>query len=68
MITPMLNEAWSALWANRLRSFLTMLGMMIGIGAVILMSAIGEGSKQTINESIAAMGSNLFIVLSGSTT
>lgn len=64
----MLNEAWSALWANRLRSFLTMLGMMIGVGAVILMSAIGEGSKQTINESIAAMGSNLFIVLSGSTT
>jgi len=68
MITPMLNEAWSALWANRLRSFLTMLGMMIGVGAVILMSAIGEGSKQSINESIAAMGSNLFIVLSGSTT
>lgn len=68
MITPMLNEAWSALWANRLRSFLTMLGMMIGVGAVILMSAIGEGSKQTINDSIAAMGSNLFIVLSGSTT
>ncbi|MGE4398979.1 MAG: ABC transporter permease [Campylobacterales bacterium] len=68
MIAPMLNEAWSALWANRLRSFLTMLGMMIGVGAVILMSAIGEGSKQTINDSIAAMGSNLFIVLSGSTT
>jgi len=68
MITPMLNEAWSALWANRLRSFLTMLGMMIGVGAVILMSAIGEGSKQSINDSIAAMGSNLFIVLSGSTT
>ncbi len=64
----MLNEAWSALWANRLRSCLTMLGLMIGVGAVILMSAIGEGSKQTINESIAAMGSNLFIVLSGSTT
>ncbi len=64
----MLNEAWSALWANRLRSFLTMLGMMIGVGAVILMSAIGEGSKQSINDSIAAMGSNLFIVMSGSTT
>jgi putative ABC transport system permease protein len=45
-----------------------MLGMMIGVAAVILMSAIGEGSKQSINEQIAAMGSNLFIVLSGSTT
>ena len=68
MILPMLYEAKTALWANRLRSFLTMLGMMIGVAAVILMSAIGEGSKQSINEQIAAMGSNLFIVLSGSTT
>ncbi len=68
MTAPMVSEAWSALWANRLRTFLTMLGMMIGVGAVILMSAIGEGSKQSINSSIAAMGSNLFIVLSGSTT
>lgn len=68
MILPMLYEAKTALWANRLRSFLTMLGMMIGVAAVILMSAIGEGSKQTINDQIAAMGSNLFIVLSGSTT
>ncbi len=68
MILQMLNEAFRALWANRLRSFLTMLGMMIGVGAVILMSAIGEGSKQSINETIAAMGSNLLMVLSGSTT
>lgn len=68
MILPMLSEAKTALWANRLRSFLTMLGMMIGVAAVILMSAIGEGSKKSINEQIAAMGSNLFIVMSGSTT
>jgi len=68
MILPMLYEAKTALWANRLRSFLTMLGMMIGVAAVILMSAIGEGSKKSINEQIATMGSNLFIILSGSTT
>lgn len=68
MIAPMLSEALSALAANRLRSFLTMLGMMIGVGAVILMSAIGEGTQYTVKQSIASMGSNLFIVLSGSTT
>ncbi len=68
MIAPMLNEALIALAANRLRSFLTMLGMMIGVGAVILMSAIGEGTQYTVKQSIASMGSNLFIVLSGSTT
>lgn len=68
MIAPMLSEAVVALSANRLRSFLTMLGMMIGVGAVILMSAIGEGTQYTVKQSIASMGSNLFIVLSGSTT
>jgi len=40
---PMLREAWHAMGANRLRSFLTMLGMMIGVAAVIMMLAIGQG-------------------------
>jgi putative ABC transport system permease protein len=64
----MLYEAWTAMGANRLRSFLTMLGIMIGVGAVILMSAIGEGTQQAVKQSISSMGSNLFIVLSGSST
>ncbi|WP_173059765.1 ABC transporter permease [Sulfurimicrobium lacus] len=68
MITPMLSEAWSAMGANRLRTFLTMLGMMIGVGAVILMLAIGQGAQFLVDQSIASMGSNLFIVLSGSST
>jgi putative ABC transport system permease protein len=68
MIAPMLLEAWHALGANRLRAFLTMLGMMIGVGAVIMMLAIGQGAEDTVQESIASMGSNLFIVLSGSAT
>ena len=68
MIGPMLNEAWYAMQANRLRTFLTMLGMMIGVGAVVLMTAIGQGAQFVVDQSIAAMGSNLFIVLSGSTT
>ncbi len=68
MIGSMLYEALSAMIANRMRSFLTMLGMMIGVAAVIVMSAIGTGAQAAIHESIASMGSNLFIILSGSTT
>ncbi|MEN6585514.1 MAG: ABC transporter permease [Sulfuricella sp.] len=68
MITPMLSEAWIAMGANRLRTFLTMLGMMIGVGAVILMLAIGQGAQYIVDQSIASMGSNLFIILSGSST
>ena len=68
MIGTMLSEAWHAMGANRLRSFLTMLGMMIGVAAVIMMLAIGRGAQFVVDQSIASMGSNLFIVLSGSTT
>jgi putative ABC transport system permease protein len=68
MIGAMLGEAWSAMGANRLRTFLTMLGMVIGVGAVVLMMAIGRGAQKDVEDSIASMGSNLFIILSGSTT
>ena len=68
MITAMLNEAWIAMWANRLRTILTMLGMVIGVSAVIIMQAVGLGAQQQVQESIESMGSNLFIVLSGAPT
>ena len=68
MIWEMLLEAWHSMGANRMRTFLTMLGMIIGVGAVILMLAIGQGVQERIKASIDSMGSNLFIVLSGSTT
>ncbi len=68
MMWAMLDEAWMAMGANRLRTILTMLGMVIGVGAVIMMLAIGQGVQQQVENSIASMGSNLFIVLSGSTT
>ena len=64
----MLSEAWHAMGANRLRTFLTMLGMVIGVGAVVLMMAIGEGAQQSIKRSIDSMGSNLFVILSGSSS
>ena len=68
MFLSMLSEAWHAMGANRLRTFLTMLGMVIGVGAVVLMMAIGEGAQQSIKRSIDSMGSNLFVILSGSSS
>ncbi|MEY3219364.1 MAG: hypothetical protein RIT27_721 [Pseudomonadota bacterium] len=61
-------EAWRALTVNRLRTVLTMLGMVIGVGAVVLMLAIGQGTQHTVNQSIASMGSNLLIVMPGAAT
>ena len=60
--------AGKALMRNKLRSFLTALGIIIGVGAVIAMVAIGDGAKAMVEKSFAAMGSNLLIVMSGSTT
>ena len=64
----MLGEAWAAMGANRLRTMLTMLGMVSGVAAVIIMLAVGQGAQQRVQASIESMGSNLFIILSGSTT
>ena len=64
----MFSEAWHAMGANRLRTFLTMLGMMIGVAAVIMMLAIGRGTQFVVEQSISSMGSNLFIILPGSAT
>ena len=63
-----LRIALKALGRNKMRSSLTMLGIIIGVGAVIAMIAIGSGAKARIQEQIASMGSNLLIVLSGSAT
>jgi putative ABC transport system permease protein len=64
----MLSEAWHSMGANRLRTFLTMLGMVIGVSAVVLMMAIGEGAQQSIKRSIDSMGTNLIVILSGSSS
>ena len=68
MIGNLLREALRAMVANKLRTFLTMLGMMIGVGAVIMMLAIGQGAQFVVKQTIATLGSNLFIVLSGFTS
>ena len=61
-------EAWRALGANRLRTALTMLGMIIGVGAVVLMLAVGEGARSTVNQAIRAMGSQLLMVAPGASS
>jgi len=57
-----------ALRVNKMRSALTMLGIIIGVGAVITMLAVGTGASERISQQIASIGSNLIIILPGSTT
>ena len=54
-----------AILANKMRSFLTALGIIIGIAAVITMLAIGQGTKQSIQSNIAEMGSNMIMIMPG---
>ena len=64
----MLRIALRALAVNKLRSALTMLGIVIGVGAVIVMIAVGAGAQRRVEEQIRALGSNLLLVMPGSTT
>ena len=57
-----------ALGRNKLRSFLTMMGIIIGVGAVIAMVAIGEGAKALVRQQIASLGTNLLVILPGTVT
>src|SRR5579872_5947040 len=54
--------ALKALQRNKLRAFLTMLGIIIGVASVISMVAIGQGSKQSIQKQLSGMGSNMIII------
>ena len=64
----LLRVALRSLAVNKLRSALTMLGIVIGVGAVIVMIAVGAGAQQRVEEQIRALGSNLLLVMPGSTT
>jgi putative ABC transport system permease protein len=63
-----LRIAVRAIFRNKLRAFLTTLGIVIGVGAVIAMMAIGAGAKARVEEAFAAMGTNVLIILPGSTS
>ena len=67
-VPQVLGEALQALSTNRLRTSLTMLGVIIGVCAVVVMLAVGRGTQSLVNQSIATMGSNLLVVFPGSQT
>jgi putative ABC transport system permease protein len=67
-LTQSILEALESLSANRLRSGLTMLGIIIGVGAVIAMLSIGQGAQSTITSAISGIGTNLLFVFSGNDT
>ncbi len=64
-ITNTLLSAFRALKRNKMRSFLTMLGIIIGVSAVIVMLAIGQGAKFSVEQQINALGTNVLIVIPG---
>ena len=67
-ILSTLRIALRALWVNKMRSALTMLGIIIGVSAVIIMMAVGTGLSKKISDSISSIGSNLLMVFPGSST
>jgi putative ABC transport system permease protein len=67
-LAALLRVAMRALAVNKLRSSLTMLGIIIGVGAVIVMIAVGGGAQARVEEQIRSLGSNLLLILSGTTT
>ena len=67
-IPSTLKISLRALRINKMRSALTMLGIIIGVGAVIAMLAVGTGASERISQQLASIGSNLIIILPGSTT
>ncbi len=67
-IPSTLKISLRALRVNKMRSALTMLGIIIGVGAVIAMLAVGTGASEKISQQISSIGSNLIIILPGSTT
>jgi putative ABC transport system permease protein len=67
-LTGLFRIALRALAINKLRSALTMLGIVIGVGAVIVMIAVGAGAQKRVEEQIKALGSNQLLVMSGART
>ncbi len=63
--TNLLKVAFKAIINNKFRSFLSMLGIIIGVGAVIIMMAIGQGSKESIRANISQMGTNIIMIHPG---
>lgn len=61
-LEKLLKVAVTSIWANKLRSFLTMLGIIIGISSVIVLVGIGQGTKQQVQSQIESLGTNLITI------
>lgn len=68
MLKECIKMAFEGMLSNKFRTFLTMLGIIIGVGAVIAMVSLGLGMQEKVKENISSMGSNLLIVMSGGRT
>lgn len=68
MFVEIVRVAWRSIQANKMRSFLTMLGIIIGVMAVILSSAIGLSAKAGVTKQVESLGSNILTVMPGSVT
>ena len=68
MFRECVKMAFEGMVANKVRTFLTMLGIIIGVGAVIAMVSLGLGMQEKVKDNITSMGSNLLIVMSGGRT
>ncbi len=60
--------AMQAIWRNMMRSMLTMLGVFIGVAALIAMVAVGQGANEAVRKQIESLGTNLIVVLPGART
>ena len=63
--TNLIKVAFRAIANNKFRSFLSMLGIIIGVAAVIIMMAIGQGSKESVRKNISQMGTNIIMIRPG---
>jgi putative ABC transport system permease protein len=68
MIGAGLESGWEALWANRLRSLLTILGVIVGVAAVIAVVTLTQGTSELLNSRLTGLGTNVLTITPGSTT
>ena len=68
MLNESIKMALQGMVSNKLRTFLTLLGIIIGVGAVIAMVSLGFGLKENVKNNISKLGSNLLIITSGGRT
>ena len=67
-VTTLFKEAINSITSNKIRSFLTMLGIFIGVGAVIAMMSIGEGAQNSITSSLSGLGTQTLYLTPGNFT